>query len=198
MDLERAAWLARLRQATRLHIQKTGVNAHGYPLWRQEEDDLCHSLYPDYNALSAALPNRSRAALVTRCRRLKITRRLRIFTEEEERRFRKLYRSGTQQELYEAFPDLTPDRLRDRARCRGVKRPRVQYLRAGDSLLDGLRDECWRLGITMIDLDEFTRSSKRYFATRRWCRSPIRYDIVLDAIREMGGEVVAGQIEWPS
>ncbi|RWD23040.1 hypothetical protein [Mesorhizobium sp.] len=190
--------MARLRQAQRLHIQKTGVNAQGYPLWRQEDDDVCRSLYPDYKALSAALPNRSMAALVTRCRRLKITRRLRIFTEEEERRFRKLYRSGTQQELCEAFPDVTLDRLRDRARRRGLKRPRVQYLRAGDNLLDELRDECWRLGITMIDLDEFTRSSKRYFAARRWCRSPIRYDIVLDAVREMGGKVTSGRIEWPS
>lgn len=179
-------------------MQKTGVNVRGYPLWRQEDDDVCRSLYPDYKALSAALPDRSRKALEFRCWRLKITRRNRILTEEEERRFRKIYRSGTQKDLYEGFPDLTAAQLYDFGRRRGLKRPRLQWVRTGDKLLDDLRDECWRLGITMADLDEFTRTSNRYFAQHRWCRSPVRHDFVLRAIREMGGKLISGQVEWPS
>ncbi|TGT46841.1 hypothetical protein EN812_05740 [Mesorhizobium sp. M4B.F.Ca.ET.169.01.1.1] len=197
MDLERAAWLAGLSQATRLHMEKTGVTMRGHPLWRQQDDDVCRSLYPDYKALSAAFPNRSRKALEFRCWRLNITRRNRILTEEEERRFRKLYRSGTRKDLHEGFPDFNANQFYDFGRRRGLKRPRIQWLRSGDKLLDGLRDECWRLGISMADLDEFTQLSNRYFAQHRWCRSPVRHDFVLRAILELGGKVISGQVEWP-
>ncbi|QND67633.1 hypothetical protein HB777_29320 [Mesorhizobium loti] len=177
-------------------MQKTGFTMRGFALWRKHEDDACRSLYPDYKALSAALPNRTRKALEKRCFQLGITRRNRILTEEEERRFRKLYRSATKNELYEAFPDLTAAQLHNFGRRRGLKRPRI-YLRSGDKLLDGLRDECWRLGITMADLDYFTRLSNRYFALTRWRRSPIRYDFVRKAIREMGGKVTSDGVKWP-
>ncbi|OWK19390.1 hypothetical protein AJ88_45735 [Mesorhizobium amorphae CCBAU 01583] len=104
---------------------------------------------------------------------------------------------ATKEELREGFPDLTADQLYCFGRRRGLKRPRIQWLRSGDKLLDDLRDECWRLGITMADLDEFTGTSNRYFAQHRWCRSPVRHDFVLRAIREMGGKVISGQVKWP-
>jgi hypothetical protein len=95
-------------------MRRRGTANGGSPLWTTEETEICQSLYPDYNAMRAALPHRSRTTLKFHCSSHGIANKMRVYTAKENALFRKLYRSSSARELRAAFPDVSPTALHTR------------------------------------------------------------------------------------
>ncbi|MER8644666.1 hypothetical protein [Mesorhizobium sp. M1252] len=182
-------------EKTRRRIQKQGVTCRGYKLWTDAEDGICRDGYPDYAAISRALPHRSRCAIKSRCVSIGITKSS-TWTAKRDTLFRKLYRTATTKVLYEAFPEMESRAIFDRGSQQKLSRPRKPYETTGIGLLDTLREECWRQNISMADLDEFA-NAKRYFKDKRWRgkRGTANYNCIVRAIHELGGTL---SVQWGS
>lgn len=115
---------------------------------------------------------------------------MRVYTAKENSLFRKLYRSGSTEELRAAFPDVSPDALHVRGRYLGIARPKKPYLKTGWALLNALRDHCFRQGITMPELDKFAKA-KRYFVNKNWRgqRGHCDYNAIVRGIQVLGGTI---------
>jgi hypothetical protein len=127
---------------------------------------------------------------------LSLTRnKFKPWTGQEQMKLRKLYRTGDRSELIEALPGRTFRAIEHRARALRVCRAKKPYKATKDPLLDELRAECFRQGITMPDLDVIA-DAKGYFHRIAW-RGPhgcIDMRRIVKAIRELGGEI---RVEWP-
>jgi hypothetical protein len=163
-------------------------------LWTSEEDATCKRLYPDYKALTQALPDRTRKAIEFHCQQLGITKKLLPFTAREVSDLRRSYKSATLEELAEKFPRRSRISLQSKAEKLQLHRPRKPYSRSGDMLLDELRSECFRRNISMRDLDDFAQSG-RYFYEMRWRANLARLDYrhIVKAIKELGGVIT---VRW--
>ncbi len=194
MYLAEASRYARQSAQLRFQIRKRGYTTLGYPLWTAEEDEICRQLYPDYSALQKALPRRSKCAIKSRCCNLGIVRKVHVWTAAELAKFKRLYKSASTDEILTTFPHLSKDTMWSMAGFYKVGRPKQPYARTGNYLLDGLRDECKRQGITMPELDEFV-GSKRYFRWKGWSgsRGSIKYGHIVRGIHELGGRL---EIKW--
>lgn len=185
-----AAQGQRLRE--RMHRQ--GVNQRGDRLWTPKEDQLCRSLYPDYLALTKALPRRTKSAIQSRCKNLGISKKVHVWTAKERSDFRRLYASADRAEVFKRFPHLSDGAFHTLGRRLCIQRPKAPFVSTGNYLLDGLRQRARHEGLTMADLDEFT-ASRGYFRYKKWrpVRGRIKYDIIVRAIHELGGKL---QIVW--
>lgn len=152
----------RLRQ----RIRRIGFTSMGYPLWSENEDTWCRSLYPNYAALVQALPRRSRGAIVKRCGALNITIHIHRWTPLELSRLRKLYQSAPWETLDQAFPFSTRSKIRAIANSYGFRRPRRPYKPTGHDIIDCIRERAFDLNVTMRDLDWMCRS--KYFSKAKW------------------------------
>ncbi|RUU07919.1 hypothetical protein EOD10_30320 [Mesorhizobium sp. M7A.T.Ca.TU.009.01.3.2] len=173
------------------------MTCQGDKLWTDPEDQICRDSYPDYAAIQRALPHRSRAAIKTRCGKIGIRKiRTNQWTAKRDTLFRKLYRTATTKDLYQAFPEMDSEAIFDRGSEQRLSRPRKPYAKTGIDLLDRLREECWRQNITMVDIDEFA-NAKRYFVDKRWRgdRGAANYNHIVRAIHELGGTI---SVQWGS
>ncbi len=194
MSLARASQYANLASRMRAVMRARGTTCQGYPLWTDEEDDICRRFYPDYKALVAKLPRRTCRAIHFRCGVLNLTNAIRPWTGEEQSRLRRMYRSSSKGELKAAFPHRTTWSLTHRANKMRVYRAKQPYRPSGDDLLDELRAECFRRKITMPDLDVIA-NGRGYFRRKAWGGQRGRIDMrrIVKAIRELGGKIT---VEW--
>ncbi len=194
MSLARASQYANLASRMRAVTRTRGTNCQGFPLWTDEEDNICRRLYPDYKALVMELPRRTYRAIQLRCGLLKLTNPARPWTGEELSRLRRMYRSSTKGELKAAFPHRSAFSLTHRANKIRIYRTKRPYQPTGEHILDELRAECFRRNITMPDLDEIA-NARGYFRRKAWRgqRGTIDMNPIMKAVRELGGKIT---VEW--
>ncbi|TPJ11449.1 hypothetical protein FJW04_24130 [Mesorhizobium sp. B2-7-3] len=181
-------------QKSRERTQFTGVTTRGRLLWPASEDEVCRRHYPDYDAMRKLLPHRTRGALKKRCGALKITNARTNWTAKENSLFRRVYRSGTTEELIAAFPVKSLHALYERGYRLGLVRPVKPFKLTGDPLLDDLRQYCRRSNLTMLDVEKFVPSAG-YFSGKGWRGGwgNINYHHIVRAIHELGGTLA---IHW--
>lgn len=194
MQLSRPAFYARASARMRDTVRRRGTTCQGYILWTEAEDEICRRLHPDYSALLAALPGRTKGAVKRRCGSLGVTKKLHPWTGKEISDFRRIYPTAPAEELRERFDRRTRQAIEARAQSLGVRRAKPQYVPTGNYLLDALRSRCHEQGLTMRDLDEFV-GRRKYFSRTHWRgrRGYINYNAIAAAIHEIGGRL---SITW--
>jgi hypothetical protein len=193
MYLAEFARHANTARRNRVLVKRRGTNFAGQPVWTPEEEDTCRKLYPDYAALQRALSRRTYHSIRARCRHLGIAKTKRQFTAREVSDVRRMYGRASDAELKSHFAHRNHDSIRYMAQRLGVRRPRPRYTPTGDELLDELREQCFRKGLSMPDLDQYARS-KHYFARGTWLSArSFNYRHIVKAIHELGGKLT---IEW--
>lgn len=140
-------------QAEREKTTRVRVTFKKDVIWSADEDALCREFYPDYRKLEKLLPHRTRCAIEFHC-----TRALKLFerywTEERDRKFKKLWTTGSCAEIRLAFPGKSAECFEHRARWLGVRRPRRQLKITGHPIVDRIRALCSEIRWSRRDLDE--------------------------------------------
>lgn len=128
---------------------------NGDRLWSDAEDEILRQHPRDYDHLHKLLQGRTRGAIVRRCYKLGLTKRLNYWTSEKISKLRKLYPRATAAELQAAFPDRSLSELRSTVwRYNLPNRARKPYKSTGFPELDEVRRQCFEIGWTMLDLDD--------------------------------------------
>jgi len=87
------------------HIQRTGCTIAGTPVWTAGELEALRLLYPDKQALTAALPRRTEGAIAHKARNCGLVPPLRIWTNGDAAQLRRPYVAGVPvTKLTEMFP----------------------------------------------------------------------------------------------
>ena len=181
-----SAYRARERMA------RTGRTPSGHWLWTKKEDDIVGALYPDYKALRKALRRRTYYALTARARRLDVVKRRHVWLGTEISRMRRMYPTAAQQELMAAFPDVSWEAIKTKARNIRVRRARRKLTTTGHPLIDQIRDRAFDLHLSMVDLDAMA-GTKRYFQQAAWRKGSFNRKAALRAVEALGGKV---SVQW--
>lgn len=161
-DLARgAASAARLRG----HILRSGYTLFGQKAWTEGEDLICRLFYPDYFALRQILYTRTARAIRSHCQVLGLCKTRRAWGPLDKMRLKKLYPTGTREEICVAFPGVEWENICAVARYYGYRRKKKPYKITGVPALDAVRLHCYDVKINMRELDEDCRT-KKYFQKR--------------------------------
>jgi hypothetical protein len=169
MDLSLHAKFAANGQRARKSMQRAGVNISGDPLWTEDEENI-RQHGPDHKLLVTLLPRRSLQAIKCRAFKLGLAPKRHVWSGTEIARLRKLFLDGSNEELMAAFPDVTLVAIKKAAYNNRIFRTRRPYKTTGFRPLDKVRNRCFEIRWTMVDLDRETKSGKRYFSRSRWDR----------------------------
>lgn len=172
--------------------KRTGLTPNGRRIWSAEEDDIFRTLYPDYPAIRAALPDRNLKGLHERGARLGLARPLHWWKASEITRLRRLYPTASRATLHEEFPGVSWIAIGQAAVKRGIYRARRRYKRTGFLPIDEILGRLEELGWTLKDLDEESKTGK-YFRNGYWRRSKPNYGKLARAVRALDGKFV---VEW--
>ncbi len=171
----------------RRYRERTGTNGRDR-LWSPEETETLRRLYPDYRAAMKALPGRSYWAVRGHALKHGFARRRHVWTNIELARLRKLAAAGVSDtELVAGFPGLTRDQVIGKLRHHQIKRPRRRFKPTGYPLLDAIRDRCYQLGWSMVDLDEIAGTAN-YFRCQAWLDGRgVSIRRIAKAVKVLGG-----------
>lgn len=175
-------------------MRHVGRTPWGDAIWTERELAACRQFYPDYEALTAALPGRSRRTIFERCRMLGLTANNGVapWTASERSRLRRMFPESTWAEICAAFPDRTKGAIERAAYKWGFRRKRRPYKQTCHEALDQVRARCVDEGLFMPDLDEFACSGN-FFSKRAYRRKKPDLLAVDRAARAFGGRL---KIEW--
>jgi hypothetical protein len=184
---QRAALAA--AEAHRIFMARHGVTRAGVKLWSEEEVRLLRSLYPDYCALVAAIPGRTRKAIETKAAKLQISKSRRIWCEPEFQTMREPYQGGTPvSEIVTLLDRKSPTQVYGKAARRRVRRPRRPPKATGYPVLDAIRTRAHAMRISLRELDEDTGGGVYFVAPRR-----IDWKRVQRALTVLGGQA---KLQW--
>lgn len=189
MDLSIASQIAARGQRTRAAIARRGYVGRGMKLWCPTEDQIMRRYYPDYSALQAALPGRTRSAIVSRTKTLSLAPSRPHWTAAEASRLRRLYPTASREEMIAAFPRHEIGAIIHKARSMKLYRRKRSYVSTGVPLIDEIHDRCFHLNIYMPELDKMA-GTKRFFQTGQ---RRLDYRCIGRAVRALGGELT---IKW--
>lgn len=159
-------------------------------IWTFEEDEKVQALYPRYDLLRAALPNRSLAALKHRARRLGVAHRRHIWTNLEVRRLREAFENHVpDKELEALFPGIRLSQIKSKAGHIRAPHRRAQRAIFKVQALDAIRHRAKARGLSYVELDRQAKTDKFF---QKSCRQPMLKPIAR-ATALLGGEVC---IEW--
>lgn len=173
----------------RARMKRNGCTPKGHPLWSESDIAKLRALYPDYQAAMRSL-GRSYCAVKAKAQQLGLAPTRDHWTGEQLVRLRKLYRSGTREELQEAFPTRKLSNVYGMARYFGLRRPRKPYERTGHLVIDQIRDRCFELCLSMSDLDEMAKTGS-YFAKAGWIGGTVNAKAIAKAVAALDGKLVA-------
>lgn len=179
-------------ERARRRIRYRGATPKGDKLWTPTEDDVCRKYGSDYAVLRQKLPNRSYIALRSRCQTLGLRPKRRILTANEVSRIRRLVSTASSDQLREAFPDLSIAQIRAASRYYGIRRKRLPLKGTGISVIDSIRQRCFELRYSMVDLDEVA-NTKEYFQKARWHTQGLKHSAIGRAVAALDGELT---IRW--
>lgn len=178
-------------ERARRRIQYQGATFAGGTLWVAWEDDLCRQYGHNYTILQEKLPHRTYFSLRKHCQALGLRPKRNLVTAGELSRIRRLVPTASPDQLREAFPSRSPEQLLQVSRYYGIWRKRRPFGRTGISIINAIRDRCFELGYSMVDLDELAKT-KGYFARSGWSKSRRpNYRAVGLAVAALDGELQA-------
>lgn len=173
----------------RRHIERTGETIAGTPVWTRSEIAALRAAFPDREGTCSVLPRRTWAAIRQKARHLGLSRRQRIWTNDDARLLRTLYTAGLPiDELICRFAGKTKRQVWHKAAHLRVRRPRKPPRLTGHPLMDSVRQRAFTLGYSMADLDAWT-GAKHYFGDARY----VDWHSLQKAIDLMGGKIV---VRW--
>lgn len=188
MQLKRAARGAAAAARLRSHILKSGYTLFGQRVWTEGEKLACELFYPDYFALRQILYTRSLSAIRSQCRALGLCKSRHHWGPLDKQKLRKIYPTGTREEICAAFPDVDWQNLCAVARYYGYRRKKKPYKITGVPALDAVRSRCYDVKINMRELDEDCKT-KRYFQRRGYRSEYPNFRAINRAARYLGGEL---------
>ena len=123
MILSWAARGAASAERGRRMMELRGVTPNGHPLWAPWEVQPVVAIYPEYRSIFPLLNRRTKPAVYHKAGRLGITKsRPPLWSDNEIIRIRKVYPSGTYDEILAAFPGRTIVAVARAANQRGIFR----------------------------------------------------------------------------
>lgn len=176
---ERARRLMRLR----------GETPNGHPLWTGAEERRLTVGHPRYAAIMGKLPRRTRPAAYSKAGRLGIAKPSRPWDENEIPRLRKVYPTGTREQIMAAFPGRTAKAVAKAANTRGIYRKKCPLAASGIPIIDQILSRAESLGYSLKDLDALA-CSRGYFSRKVWRRRP-DHAVHIRAAGALGGTVRA-------
>lgn len=168
-----------------------GHTPNGHPLWNRPETGHLVDGYPGYDAILPLIPRRTRTAAHGKASRLKITKpKAPAWSDNEILRLRKIYPTGTREEILAAFPGRSYAAVAKAANARGIYRAPRPYKPTGNRVLDQILERARGRNWTLVELGEETKH-RRYFANRGWKNR--RFDLRAHALAAqlLGGELRA-------
>lgn len=176
-------------------MRRNGVTPKGHRLWTKAELDIVRVLYPDYEALQNALPERTYFALRAAARTVGVTKARHRWTAAELSRLRKLYPVADWATLCSAFPNCTQSQIQKRAKDIRLRRE-TNLKPTGSPELDAIRKRATDIGWSMVDLDKMART-RQYFQKAMWHNTGGRpsYTAVRKAVAAMDGRLEI-QVVW--
>jgi hypothetical protein len=169
----------------RLRMNLTGQTMAGQALWNKAEMKALRVTYPNYSRARKTLIKRTFPAIKSKAWRLGITKPLRIWSDDDLRRLRVLYRSAVPVcEIAQLF-GKTKKQVWSRANRSGWHRPRKPPKITHLKLFDDVRSQAFANNLTMRDLASCSRTGS-YFLQR-----PIRsnWKKIGKAVSSLGGEM---------
>jgi hypothetical protein len=174
----------------RQYMAKYGMTLAGQPLWTEAESRLLRRFYPHYGRAYAALCRRTRNAVKSKAFRLGITRSRRVWSPEELKRLKSVYRAGISiQDIRNLLPGKTAKQIHSKAARSGWKRPRRQPKGTGIKPYDAVRMRAFTYRLTMRDLADLSATGS-YFLTRK---SQINWKKISKAVAMLNGNL---SISW--
>lgn len=156
--------------ANRAYMARTGMTYSGQRLWTAEEIDTLKRLYPNYEALTVAIPDRTRKAIGTKLQRCNLATPRRVWSEAEFEIMKPLYVKGAPMStILDRLPGKTARQVWAKASHHKVRRPRRPPRKTGLALVDEVRRRAFDLHFTTADLDAIS-------ARRNYFRRPKRTD----------------------
>jgi hypothetical protein len=144
-------------------MAKYGTTLAGQKLWTSVEIERLRRGYPDYRRACSALPDRTLNAIKSKAFRLRITRPLRVWSDEDLERLKGPYRQGMpMQEMRALFTDKTARQIWRRASHSGWRRPRKPPKTTGLTADDTVRARAFAHRLTLRDLADLSRT-RGYF-----------------------------------
>lgn len=93
----------------------------------------------------------------------------------------------------ERLPGLPWSKIRAHAHWHGIRRRKKPYCLTRYPLLDAIRQRCWEMGYSMVDIDEFAGTGE-FFQCAQWWRSKRKIPLAINkAVDVQGGTM---QIQW--
>lgn len=174
----------------RRRLQLTGETMAGQPLWSGNEIGLLRSMYPaEYADISKALKRRSYWSVRHKAQKLGLAPKRHVWTGPDVSRLRRIYPTGTKEEILAAFPGMTIEAVRASAPRFKVFKARKPFNPTGYPVIDQLRERAFQLGYSMVDLDALARS-KRYFASGGWHSGHINHAAIGRAAEALDGRII--------
>jgi hypothetical protein len=159
-------------------------------VWTFDEDEKVQALYPRYDLLRAALPNRTQSALKQRARHLGVVHRRHVWTNLEVRRLREAFeKHASDRELEALFPGIRLSQIKSKAGHIKAPHRRAQRAVFEVQALDAIRHRAKARGLSYVELDRQARTGKFFQKSRR---QPMLKPIARAAAL-LGGEVC---IDW--
>lgn len=172
-------------------IARDGFTINGHRLWSESECDLLRTLYPNFAAIRAHLPDRTDRALQHKCIELGLTKRRHRWLAFEITKLRKMYATAPRATLMAEFPDVSWEAIKKAARRHGLRRDRRKHKRTDRPLMNDILTRIEEIGWSLKDLDLESRT-KKYFRSHRWRHYGLNFNAVARAIKALDGELKLG------
>ena len=136
--------------------------------WEPWEVSILRNSYPDVSKIAAQLPGRTPSAIKGKAAYIGISRASSLkWSDAEIIRLRKVYPTGTRDEVEAAFPGRTYNAVAAKALRRNIRRAKRNNAPTGNRLLDQVFKEAAKLNLSRSDMD-FVARSGRYFQRSKW------------------------------
>ena len=171
-----------------------GVTPNGHLLWTPQEAGDLRANYPDYHSALLLIRRRTRPAAYSKAGRLRITKPAAPpWTDNEILRLRKVYPSGTRQEILAAFPGRSFRAIGRAANARGVFRFRQPLKPTGCRALDQILQRARDRNVSLIELGK-EAGNISYFSNKGWRNGKLNWPAISRAAEFLGGRLRA---RWP-
>lgn len=163
-------------------------------LWSKADDDTILRLYPDFEALAVALPNRTRDAIRVHASAYGLRKQdQKSWSSRDERTLREINkRQGIKRNYMEAFPARSYVQICSKLQKMGLQRRRPPPVLFGVPIIDAVRRRAWDEGVNFRELDAATGGG-RYWRkdSRKAATDGISWGRVARAVEYLGGTLNA-------
>lgn len=177
----------------KVKAQAQGVARPAAPRWKIEKDELLRRHYPDYDLLMPRLPGRTRSAIKTRAKALKLQKPNVSWTGAEIAQIRRYAQTMTRSEIFEKHSHRTPKNLDRVMDTYGIRPQRIPLLTSGDPLLDAARQRCRDTGLPLRVVSRMAGPDRTLGLSTERKGATFANDSFARAIDLLGGELYA---EW--